>query len=80
MFLGKAKPYPSEMEKVAQDKIKTTIDEITTTIEDRDGIVDAEFETIRSSVESIKSALTSDIQQVNVSLVILDFNCKVSYH
>ena len=67
------------MEKVAQDKIKTTIDEMTTTIEDRDAIVDAEFETIRSSVESVKSALTFEIEQVNVSLVIFDFNFKVSF-
>ena len=57
------------MEKVAQDKLQTSIEEITATIEDRDGIVDAEFETIRSSVESVKSALTSEIQQINVSLV-----------
>ena len=66
------------MEKVAQDKIKTTIDDMKTTIEDRNGIVDAEFETIRSSVESVKSALTFEIEQVNVSLVIFDFNCKAS--
>ena len=57
------------MEKVAQDKLQTSIEEITATIEDRDGIVDTEFETIRSSVESVKSALTSEIQQINVSLV-----------
>ena len=57
------------MEKLAQDKLQTSIEEITATIEDRDGIVDTEFETIRSSVESVKSALTSEIQQINVSLV-----------
>ena len=79
LFLGKAQPYPSEMDKVAQDKIKTTLDDMKTTIEDRNGIVDAEFETIRSSVESVKSALTSQIQRVNVSLVILEFDCKASF-
>ena len=67
------------MEKVAQDQIKTSIEEIRATIQDRDEIVDDELKTIRSSVESVKSGLTSQIQQVNVSLVILDFNCKASF-
>lgn len=58
------------MEKIARNETQTNIDEITATIKHRVKIVDDEIETIRSSVKSVKSGLTSEIQQVNVSLVI----------
>ena len=80
LVLGKAKPYPSEMEKVAQDKIKTTIHEIKATIDERDEIVDDKIETIKSSVESVKIGFTSQIQQVNVSLVVMKYNEHLSYN
>ena len=67
---GKAKPYPSEMEKVVQDEIRTSIDEITASLRDRDNTIDAEIETIRSSVASFKNALIVDIQQANVSWIL----------
>ena len=64
---GKAKTYPSEMEKVAQDEIRKTISEIASSIDDRDQTIDDEIKTLRTSIESVQNELTSQIQLMSVS-------------
>ena len=71
-ILGKAKPYPSEMEKVAQDEIKSKINEIETAINDGDQTLDEKIKTVRLNLESVKNGMTDQIEQVQVSYKIID--------
>ena len=69
---GKAKPYPSEMEKVAQDEIKSKLNEIEAALNDGDHALDEKIKTVNLNLESVKNGMTDQIEQVNVSLKIID--------
>ena len=64
---GKAKSYPSEMEKVSQDEIKSQINEIEATLNDGDHALDEKIKTVNLNLESFKNRLTDQIEQDNVS-------------
>ena len=70
---GKAKPYPSEMEKVAQDEIKSKINEIEAALNDGDHALDEKMKTVKSTFELAKKSLTNQIQRTHVSFVIEKF-------
>ena len=69
---GKAKPYPSEMEKVAQDEIKSKLNEIEAALSDGDHALDEKIKTLNLNLESVKNGMTDQIEQVNVSLKIIN--------
>ena len=71
-FSGKAKPYQSEKEKVAQDEIKSKINEIEAAISDGDHTLDEKIKTVRLNLESVKNGMTDQMEQVQVSQKIID--------
>ena len=49
--------------------MKSNMNDITEKLNDKYNTIDDEISTIRSSVGSVKNGLTSQIRQINVSLV-----------
>ena len=53
----------------SNSEIQSTVNEMKASFDDKYNTIDREINTIRSSVGSLKYGLTSQIRQINVSLV-----------
>ena len=64
---GKAKPYPSEIEKVTRDEIKSKIAGLEGALNNTDHAILEEIKTIRLKLESVKNEVIDQIEQLRVN-------------